>query len=169
MQEESEMMNEACSSSQEKKIRLTIGDMRIELTDYENNVNRKVLSILGRKLSYVETGKPVFTHQEVAEQIGYADRRNVQNFAREFDECHGDLQQLVSRQNRKEENCFPKIEEQILASPFLSVNKHYSAFRAEHPELSISASTFNTDFRELVNRHSRNLILLSYFKAQDLV
>jgi hypothetical protein len=70
MKEQSEMMNEACSSSQEKKIRLAIGDMRIELIDYDNNVNRKVLSILGRELTYVKTGKPVFTHQEVADKLG---------------------------------------------------------------------------------------------------
>jgi len=155
MKEQSEMMNEACSSSQEKKIRLTIGDMRIELIDYKNKVNRKVLSILGRKLTYVETGKSVFTHQEVADQIGYrfdgyADRRNVQNFTREFDECNGDIQKLVFRQNSREEQCFPKIEEQILESPFLSVNKQYCAFIDEHPELSVSAPTFNKYVNKIV-------------------
>jgi transposase-like protein len=143
MKEKAEMIGKECCLSEEKKIGLTIGGMRLELNDYDNKVNRKVLSIIGRQLKYVETGKPVYTHQAVADQIGYADRRNVQNFTHEFEECDGDLQKLISRQNSKEEQCFPKIEEQILESPFLSVNKHYSAFIEAHPELSISASTFN--------------------------
>ncbi len=144
MKDHGEMIHEASSSSEEKKIGLTIGGMRLELNEYDNKVNRKVLSIVGRQLRYVETGKPVCTHQAVADQIGYADRRNVQNFTHEFDECKGDFQTLISRQNSTQEQCFPKSEEQIVESPLLSVNKHYSAFIEEHPELSISASTCNT-------------------------
>jgi len=144
-----EMMNETSDPSQEQQIRLTIGNMQIELPHDEHKTNRKVLSILGRKLSYVETGKPVFTYQAVADQLGYADRRNVQNFVHEFEGCDEDLQQLICRQNRKKAQCFPMIEEQVLEAVFLSPNKQYVAFTEEHPEISISKSTFHKYVKEI--------------------
>lgn len=176
MKEKTEMMGKECCSSEEQKVGLTIEGMRLELNDYDNKVNRKVLSIIGRQLKYVETGKAVFTHQAVADQLGYADRRNIQNFTHEFEECNGDFQKLVYRQNSKQEQCFPKIEEQILESPFLSVHKHYSAFMTEHPELSISGSTFNKyvnkidsikilrRVRQLISKKESNLDVSRYVK-----
>jgi len=43
-----------------------------------------VLGVLGRELKDEQTGKPVLTFQQVADQLGYGDRRDVQNFHREL-------------------------------------------------------------------------------------
>jgi hypothetical protein len=72
-----EMMQAPCSQSEDKRVRLRIGEMSIEFKDPENNAaNRKVLSVVGRELRFVESGEPVFTFQEIADQLRYADRQS---------------------------------------------------------------------------------------------
>lgn len=142
-----EMMNETSPTPQEERIGITIGDMRVELKDSKSN--RKTLSVLARELKFVESGEPVFTFQKIADELGYADRRNVQNFHSEYKHSGENLQEFLSRNNSKKEKSFPKIEAQILESPFLSPNKQYSAFIEEHAELCVSKSTFNKYVNEI--------------------
>ena len=143
-----EVMQAPCTQREDKRVRLTIGDMYIELKDPENNAaNRKVLSVVGRELKDVETDEPVFTFQQIADKLGYADRRNVQNFHREFRDSGEEMQQFLSRKQSKKEQTFSLIEEQILESPFLGVSKQYRVFIEEHPEVSVS----ETSFRKYVN------------------
>jgi hypothetical protein len=53
-------------------------EMYIEFKDPEKTrANRKVLSVVGRGLKHVETGESVLTFQDLADSLGYADRRNV--------------------------------------------------------------------------------------------
>ncbi len=142
-----EIINEISSESREEKIGLTIGNMRLELKD--SKPNRKTLSVIVRELRFIASGEPVLTFQEIADELGYADRRNVQNFHREYKNSDENFHKLLSRTNTKKAKSFPQIEEQILESPFLSVNKHYCAFKEEHPELSVSQSTFNKYVNEI--------------------
>ena len=143
-----EMMQAPCRQREDKTVRLTIGEIYIELKDPEKNpANRKVLSVVGRELKHVETGEPVFTFQEIADKLGYADRRNVQNFHREFRQSGEEMQQFLSRKQSKKDQNFSMIEQQILESPFLPISKQYRAFIEEHPEVSVS----ETSFRKYVN------------------
>ncbi len=130
---------------QEKKISVKIEDMQIELKDTPSN--RKTLSVVARKLTYVESGKPVFTFQAIAKHLGYAARQNTNNFYREFEACGEDFQQFSVRQNRLKEASFPLIEAQVLESPLLSLHEQYLSFIQHYPKLSMSEATF----RDYVN------------------
>jgi transposase-like protein len=138
--------DETCSpQSQEKKIGVTIGAMRIELK--ASQPNRKTLSVIIRELKCLESGKPVFTFQEIADNLGYEARQNTNNFYREFHANGEDFLAFLSRQNTLKEQVFPLIEAQVLESPWLSPHEHYVAFCEHHPDTSISAPTF----RDYVN------------------
>jgi hypothetical protein len=138
-----EMTQAPCRDSEDKRVRLRIGDMYIELKDPEKNAaNRKVLSVVGRELKSVETGESVLTFQEIADSLGYGDRRNVQNFHREFRESGEEMQQFLFRKQGKKDQHFSMIEQQILESPFLPLSKQYRAFIEGHPEVSVSETTF---------------------------
>ena len=149
VQEESpkERDAETTSPPQEKTIGVTIKDMRIELKD--TMPNRKTLSVLIRELKDGESGKPIFTFQEIADNFGYADRRNPNNFYREFHASGEDFLEFLSRKNTLKEAVFPVIEAQILAAPLLSPHAHYVAFTQQHPDVSISEATFRTYVNEI--------------------
>ena len=145
-----EMIQASGGQREDKRVRLTIGEMYIELKDPEKNpANRKVLSIVGRELKSVETGETVLTFQEIADHLGYADRRNVQNFHREFRESGEEMQQFLSRKQSKKEQHFSEIEQQILESPFLPLSKQYRAFLESHLEVSVSETTFRKYVNEI--------------------
>lgn len=146
-----EMMQAPARPDEEKTVRLTIGDRYyVELKDPEKNpANRKVLSIVGRELKRIETGESVLTFQEIAESLGYADRRNVQNFHREFKESGEEMQQFLSRKRSKKDQTFSLIEQQIFESPFLPLSKQYRAFIEGHPEVSLSETTFRKYVNEI--------------------
>ncbi len=148
---ESEKKHEGGKCSQEKKsgeqaqgkkISVNIENMQIELKDTPSN--RKTLSVVARKLTFVESGKPVFTFQAIADCLGYAARQNTDNFYREFKACGEDFQQFSLRQNRLKEESFALIEAQVLESPLLSIHTQYLSFTQRYPELSMSEPTFRT-------------------------
>ncbi len=118
---------------------------RIELND--STPNRKTLSVIIRELKCIESGKPVFTFQEIADNLGYEARQNTNNFYREFQANGEDFLAFLSRQNTLKETLFPVIEAQVLESPWLSPHEHYVAFCEHHPDTSISEPTF----RDYVN------------------
>jgi len=55
--------------------------------------NRKALFVFLRRLSCPETGKPLFTHQQLADAVGKQDRRDSENFVRAFRKRGGDFWQ----------------------------------------------------------------------------
>lgn len=69
----------------------------LEVVDTWNN--RKLLMILLRLLKGAD-GKPLMTFEEIAKALGYADRRNVNNFFREFQQCGMDFLEYLRRKDR---------------------------------------------------------------------
>lgn len=123
--------------------RLTFGDLYLELPiDDQHKANRKVLGGLGREIKERQTGKPVLTFQQLADQLEYGDRRDVQNFHRELRLSDFDVQNFVSRKATKHARLFPLIEAAILDAPLLSPHQHYLAFCEAHPTESLSEETF---------------------------
>ena len=45
-------------------------------------------------------GRPLLTHEEIARQLGYTDRRNVHNFWMEFEACGQDLEAFLRRRKK---------------------------------------------------------------------
>jgi hypothetical protein len=62
-------------------------------------LNEKVFLIFLR-LWQDDTGKAVYTFQEIAEAFGYADRRNVHNYWREFVACGTEFFALLRRKRK---------------------------------------------------------------------
>ena len=130
--------------------RLTFGDMYLELPiDDDHTANRKVLGVLGREIRWADTGTPVFTFQRLADQLDYADRRNVQNFHREFTACDNDVQSFVTRKATKHDRLFPLIEAAMLETPLLSPHQQYLSFCEAHPTESLSEETFRKYANEI--------------------
>ncbi len=111
--------------------------------------NKKAWFVFLRSLSSPETGKSLFTYQELADGFGYKARQNIDNFVSEFHAAGDNLVQFLSRKQTKKEQSVPLIEAQILTSPFLSFHQHYLSFCEEHAELKLSEKTFRQYVREL--------------------
>ena len=130
--------------------RLTFGGMYLELpVDDQHKANRKMLGVLGREVKDSETGKRIFTFQELADQLAYGDRRDVQNFHRELRQSDFDVQAFVRRKATKHDRVFPLIEAAILETPLLSPHQQYVQFCEDHPKESLSEETFRKYANEI--------------------
>jgi transposase-like protein len=109
--------------------------------------NQKTMFVILRSLSCPETDKSLFTHQQIADAFGKNDRRDIDNFMRDFRKRDGDFLNYLARKNTKKGNACPEIERQILESPLLSIPEQHRIFCQEHPQKKVSEKTF----REYVN------------------
>ena len=110
-----------------------------EFSDIGNN--RKAVCVFLRALCSPETGKPLLTHEMIAQAFGSADRRNIQNYVGEFTQCGEDFQAFLSRTNTKRERLFALIEEQVFQCPFLSPHEQYLALCDAHPDKRVCEPT----------------------------
>lgn len=111
--------------------------------------NQKALFVFLRLLSCPETGKSLFTNQQVADAFGKKDRRDIDNFVRDFRKRGGDFLRYLARKNAKQERGFPAIERQIVESPLLSIAEHYRLFCEAHPHDRICEQTFRSYVNEI--------------------
>lgn len=82
--------------------------------------NRKGLFVFLRLLCQPDTGKPLFTYQTLAEAFGYPDRRNVQNFMREFWACAGDVGAYLQRKRKVDATVVAAVQEELRRAPLVS-------------------------------------------------
>ena len=71
--------------------------------------NQKALFVFLRRLSHPETGKALFTYQQIADAFNKHDRRDIENFVREFRQRGGDFLNYLARENTKKARLFPVI------------------------------------------------------------
>jgi transposase-like protein len=121
-------------------IRIQSQAFSCEFPEVENN--RKAILVFLRSLCSPETGKPLFTYQQLADAFGYKARQNVENFVAEFRASEQSFLQFLTRVNTKYDRLFPLVEAQILSSVFLSVHQHYVGFCEAHPQEKLSEATF---------------------------
>ena len=86
----------------------------------QTDENQKALFVFFRLLSCAETGKALFTYQQLADAFGKKDRRDIENFVRDFRKRGGDFLTYLARKNPKKDRLFPVIERQILDAVLLS-------------------------------------------------
>jgi transposase-like protein len=95
------------------------------------------------------TGKPFFTWQEIADAFGKKDRRNMQNFMQQFQQCEGDFLRYLARKTTKKDGVFPLVEAQILTAPLLTIAEHYRAFCEAHRQEQVCEQTFRNYVNEI--------------------
>jgi transposase-like protein len=110
----------------------------------DHDENQKALFVFLRSLSCPETGKALFTHQQLADAFEKKDRRDIDNFVRIFRRRGGNFLSYLERQNTKKACSFPEIEGQILETPLLSIAEQYRIFCEEHPQKPVCAQTFRS-------------------------
>src|SRR5713226_5719073 len=75
--------------------------------------NRRLLMVLLRLVGNAQ-GKPALTFEAIAQAFGYADRRNVNNFWREYEQSGGDCLAYLQRQCKIDERIRTAIGEVFL-------------------------------------------------------
>ncbi len=131
--------------------------------------NQKALFVFLRLLSCPETGKELFTYQQLADAFGKNDRRDIHNFVRDFVKRGGDFLQYLARQNTKKDRLFPLIARQVLEAPLLSPAAPYRLFCEEHPQERICEPTFRNYVNDIaVTKILKRVSGLGFKKEQRL-
>ena len=135
----------------------------------DTDENQKALFVFLRLLSCPETGKPLFTYQQIAEAFGKKDRRDINNFVRDFMNRGGDFLKYLARKSTKKDRLFPLIERQVLDAPLLSSAEHYRLFCEDHPQERICEQTFRSYVNEIaVTKLLKRFRQLGFKKEQSL-
>jgi transposase-like protein len=111
--------------------------------------NKKAVLVCLRSLCHPETGKPLFTYQQLADAFAYNARQNVANFVAEFRASEQSFVQFLTRVNTKYDRLFPLVETQVLSSVFLSLHQHYLGFCEAHPQEKLSEATFREYVKDI--------------------
>ncbi len=67
------------------------------LPNDQGKQNKKSLSVFLRAWNDPISGKPMCTSQQIADALGYGDRRDVNNFWREFHDCGAQFRDVLHR------------------------------------------------------------------------
>jgi transposase-like protein len=135
----------------------------------DTDENQKALFVFLRLFSWPETGKPLFTYQQIAAAFGKKDRRDIHNFVRDFVKRGGDFLQYLARKNTKKDRLFPLIERQVLDAPLLSPAEHYRLFCEDHPHERICEQTFRSYVNDIaVTKILKRVRRLGFKKEQTL-
>jgi transposase-like protein len=78
-----------------------------------DQVNKKLCLIYLRMWTDPETGKAIYTYQQIADAFGYADRRNVHNYWQEFTNCEGKFLDFVLRKRKIDTRVVEAVAEQL--------------------------------------------------------
>ncbi len=78
-----------------------------------------------------ENGKTICTFQQIANMLGYADRRNINNFWREFEMCNFDLLSFLTRKVQLT-SYMPLLEDFVADNLILPINEMHRKFVDVH-------------------------------------
>lgn len=100
--------------------------------------NRKVLFILLRALICMETGKPLFTYQHLADVFGYRHRQNIQNFWQEWEQSGDDLLTYLRRRRKVDPEVVQAVREALRRRPLATAVQLCPevAARLDRPDLT---------------------------------
>ena len=107
----------------------------------------KLLSVLLR-LIVDEKDKPMFSFQNIADMLGFKDRRDIDNYYREFKQKDCSFASLLARKAELSEHK-DIIQDLFVQNPLLPVSELYMLFNSKHPDIKMSQSSFNKYFGEL--------------------
>ena len=114
--------------------------MWVEMPDTWSN--RRSLMIVLRCLRRRE-GRPLVSFEQLAEKMGYADRRNVHNYWMEFESCGGDLEAFLVRRKKVDAEVVARCEPLWQAHPLWSAAQVYEVYPQRWPEQGATLSEAN--------------------------
>jgi transposase-like protein len=88
-------------------------------------------------------GWPLVTYEHLAQELGYADRRNVHNFWAEFEACGGDLSAFLQRRKKVDAEVVERCEQIWKAHPLWSCAQVLAEFKRRWPEPGAELSEQN--------------------------
>lgn len=109
----------------------------------KNKTNTKLIIVLLRLLLR-KNGSNVLTFEQIAKMFGYSDRRNINNYWREFKQCNNDFISFLSRKVDLVE-CIPEIEDFVMDNILLPIKEIYHKF-VETNSVKMSFPTFEKYF-----------------------
>ncbi len=104
------MLRGICNGS---TIVVTTGFGQWELPDDEEKQNTKSLSIVLRACCNPETGKPLFTYQQITDALGYGDRRDVHNFWRQLHDCGRQFRDFLHRKMNVDDTVVEAVKDEL--------------------------------------------------------
>lgn len=104
--------------------------------------NRRGAIILLRGL-HRRDGWPLVTYERLAQQLGYADRRNVHNFWAEFEACGSDVAAFMQRRKKVDAEVVARCEQLWKAHPLWTCAQVLAEFRRRWPEHGAQLSEQN--------------------------
>jgi len=96
---------------QDGSIRVKTEEWNFELADTKSN--KKSCMVWLRGLRSPKNGKVLYTYQEIAEAFGYSDRRNVNNYWREFEACDKDMLNFLVRKRKVDRTVVEAVGEEL--------------------------------------------------------
>ena len=116
------------------------GGLWVEMPDTWSN--RRGLMIFLRCLRTPE-GRPLVTFDRIAEEMDYADRRNVHNFWMEFEACGGDLEAFLVRKKKVDAEVVARCAQIWQAHPLWSPAQVHAEYERRWPEQGATLSVAN--------------------------
>ncbi len=104
--------------------------------------NRRGIMILLRCLRAPD-GRPLVTYEQIAQALGYADRRNVHNFWAEFEACDADLAAFLQRRKKVDAEVVARCEQVWHAHPLWTAAQVHAEIMQRWPELGTRVSVAN--------------------------
>lgn len=84
-----------------------------DLSIADTATNRKILLVFLRSLKDSVNNKHIFTFQKIADEFGYADRRNVNNYWRDFEKSDLDILRLITRKRKVDNTVVKAVESEL--------------------------------------------------------
>jgi len=116
------------------------GGMWVEMP--ETGANRRGLMIVLRCLRTAE-GRPLVTYERLAEELDYADRRNVHNYWMDFESCGSDLEAFLVRRKKVDAEGVARCEQIWQGHLWWSVVQVYEEYKRRWPESGATLSAAN--------------------------
>ncbi|MBM3302828.1 MAG: hypothetical protein FJY85_23130, partial [Deltaproteobacteria bacterium] len=116
------------------------GGLWLEMAD--SWTNRRGLMIFLRCLRRPD-GRSLMTYEAIASALGYADRRNVNNFWREFEGCGEDLEAYLSRRKKVDGEVVALCEAIWKAHPLWSAVEVHAELVKQFPQQALGLSEAN--------------------------
>jgi len=99
------------TSHHENQITVKTSQWDLQIADTKSN--RKALMVLLRSLRNPVTDRPLFTFKVIADAFGYPDRRNVNNYWRDFEQCGQDILSYIRRKRKVDENVVQAVKSEL--------------------------------------------------------